>query len=95
MISLYELDKNNFNEHNYSIIIKDEKVVACSTYFKKFIELINRFLTKENINEYGPQILLLLLSYIKPFSPTITIITTLYKLWKQYKLIKSNSKPKN
>lgn len=88
MTSLYDLDKNSFGAHNHSVIIKNDKIIACSDYYKNFLKGLNSLLTKDNIKEYGPQILLLFLSYIKPVSPTITIITTLYKLWKQYKAIK-------
>lgn len=88
MTSLYELDKNSFNAHNYSIIVKNDDIISYNSYYKKIIQALINIITKENLSNYGPQLLLLALSYIKPFSPTITIITSLYKIWKEYKNIK-------
>lgn len=85
MTSLYELSDNQLIICSQSIIIDKKENIS----FKDIFNVLYNFASNKNVKEYGPHIILYILGLIKPISPTVSIISFLFTLYKKYREIKT------
>lgn len=71
-----------------SVIIKEGEVLTPHVYYEGLLYILTKHIPKYIFKRYGVELCCLVFGMIPSLTPTVTIITTLYNIWKRYRSIK-------